>query len=194
MSSTAEKRVVVMALLGTVVVFLLDIPTIEVSSSRILPLIIGSATLVLLVVQAIAEFRAPLTEQSTGTDRAVRRISNVTRESGVWLWLILTVACIYLLSFVVTVPVSIIAISRLYFRRSWRESLLLALFIWVVMMLVFGLWLEMPLGRGILLNSHLDLASMRNGLDSRCPAAISKVGVWDKAIARSFQVKCNRTL
>lgn len=152
MSSTAERRVVVMALLGTVVLFLLDIPTIEVSSSRILPLIIGSATLVLLVVQAIAEFRAPLTEQSTGTDRAVRRISNVTRESGVWLWLVLTVACIYLLSFVVTVPVSIIAISRLYFRRSWWESLLLALFVWVVMMLVFGLWLEMPLGRGILLN------------------------------------------
>jgi hypothetical protein len=139
-------RIVPAVFLCIVLLFLYSVSKMEIASSKTLPLMMIIPMILLLVWELIVQLRLPIGEG--------KKNPNAWREFGVWIWLALTIACVWLFSWVVAVPLSMIAISRIFFKRSWRTTLVVAIPLWILIILCFGAWLKMPMGQGELLTVY----------------------------------------
>ena len=158
-----EAKVVSIVLFAVFAVFLLSLIKIPEPSARIFPLIVGIPALILLTRLIMSQFnimikknaagkQSGLGEEAISTEAALAPVSETRKEMLLWTWFAATIGLVWLTGFLVAIPFSAVSVSRLIFRRGWREALLLAAGLWLIAFLVFYLGLNLPVGRGLLIN------------------------------------------
>jgi hypothetical protein len=129
--------------------------------AKLFPLAIAIPSLVLAVVLAVISLRArgtivaprPLDpgEEVIAPEERTRRTATIA------LWILGIFVAVYLLGFLVAIPVSAVAYLRFAARESWVTSVAVAGVCWALVFGVFDRLLHLPLPPGELIRSLLRL-------------------------------------
>lgn len=131
-------------------------------SPRLLPLIVGIPTLALLLIQVVRDVRRMVSGDRTGgtaSEQEADRYSGNDPADGAddsaalanaspvvgTLWVLLLVLIVWLLGFLVAIPIFIVLFMRYFGRETWRLSILFAIGTFVVTYLFFVVVIEVQL-------------------------------------------------
>lgn len=159
-SRAAISLLLVLSLTALVAVMVVEATTFT-RSPRLLPLIVGVPTLVLLAVQILRDVRRMRAgDRSGGTaseQEADRYSANDTSGDGPatavavatpvvgTLWVLLLVFIVWLFGFLLAIPLFIVLFMRYFGRETWRLSVLFAIGTFVVTYLFFVVVIEVQL-------------------------------------------------
>lgn len=127
-------------------------------TARKLPILVASASLVLIVLDLVSRFRGnvgALVRSSLGADfddPEMQHDPDWRSEVVHFLWVSACVASIVLVGILVTVPIFIFLYATIQGKQGVTNSLIVAALGVVVIALVFEVFLEYDLYRGMLLN------------------------------------------
>jgi hypothetical protein len=123
--------------------------------AKLFPLAIAIPSLVLAVVLAIISLRSRGTivapRPPDPGEEAIAPEERMRRTATIALWILGVFVAVYLLGFLVAIPVSAIAYLRFAARESWATSVAVAGVCWALVFGVFDRLLHLPLPPGELL-------------------------------------------
>ena len=140
--------------------------------SRMLPLIIGIPTLMMLLVLVLGETVFPRVVSRFDIDLlGVRRTETRQQPQGTsetrptWTesqalviiagWLITFLILIVLLGYDIAIASSVLGFIRLYGKQSWLRSVLVAIGVWAFIFLVFRLFMDLHMFPGLLFGGKI---------------------------------------
>lgn len=130
--------------------------------ARLIPLIIGGATLVMVILVLINEVYPKLLRsfdvslvsfvaRGTGEERDAEKTSKVgKRLLNISIWSVSFLALIYLVGFVISIGVFILAFLKAYGKVGWVKAIAETVIIWGFCYGVFEIFLKVDLFEGIL--------------------------------------------
>ncbi len=149
MSASSYSLIVIMAIALVVIVLSLGMPF----SSRLLPLVSGIAIFLLSAIKLRQEFSSrDRTGEAVAEDEVEKReASKATRRGSLlaFTWLIGFVLALYLLGFLVAIPLFIFSYMKSHGTR-WRTSIIFTIVILAVVYFGFERGLDITLYRGLL--------------------------------------------
>ena len=124
--------------------------------AKLFPLAIAIPSLVLAVLLAVISLRSrgttvPPKPPDPDDDPTLTPEDQTRRTAEIALWFLGIFAAVYLLGFLVAIPVSAIAYLRFAAREGWVPSAAVAALCWLVVFGVFDRLLHVPLPAGELL-------------------------------------------
>jgi hypothetical protein len=124
--------------------------------AKLFPLAIAIPSFVLAVVLAVSSLRArgtiaPPQPADPDDDPTLTPEERRRRTSAIALWILGIFAAVYLLGFLVAIPISAAAYLRFAARESWALSAGIAAVCWALVFGVFDRLLHLPLPAGVLL-------------------------------------------
>ena len=124
--------------------------------AKLFPLAIAIPSLVLAVLLAVISLRSrgttvPSKPPDPDDDPTLTPEDQTRRTAEIALWFLGIFAAVYLLGFLVAIPVSAIAYLRFAAREGWVPSAAVAALCWLVVFGVFDRLLHVPLPAGELL-------------------------------------------
>ena len=124
--------------------------------AKLFPLAIAIPSLVLAVLLAVISLRSrgttvPPKPPDPDDDPTLTPEDQTRRTAEIALWFLGIFAAVYLLGFLVAIPVSAIAYLRFAAREGWVPSAAVAALCWLVVVGVFDRLLHVPLPAGELL-------------------------------------------
>jgi hypothetical protein len=125
--------------------------------AKLFPLAIAIPSLVLAVVLAVISLRSRGTRIAPRPpdpgDEVLAPEERTRRTAEIALWILAIFAAVYLLGFLVAIPLSAVAYLRFAARESWPTSVAVAAVCWVLVFGVFDRLLHLPLPAGELLRA-----------------------------------------
>ena len=130
--------------------------------AKLFPLAIAIPSLVLAVLLAVISLRSRGTviaprPPEPGEDSPLAPEERTRRTATVGAWFLCIFAAVYLLGFLVAIPVSAFAYLRVAAREGWVASVGIAVICWLVVFGVFDRLLHVPLPLGELIRFLLRL-------------------------------------
>jgi hypothetical protein len=124
--------------------------------ARLFPAAIAIPSFVLSVLLAVLSFRARGTASvpeppDIGAEEALSPDERLRRTAQIAAWILGMFAAVYLLGFLVAIPLSAVAYLRLAAREGWVPSVGIAAVCWALVFGVFDRLLHVPLPAGELL-------------------------------------------
>ena len=124
--------------------------------AKLFPLAIAIPSFVLAVVLAVSSLRArgttaPPVPPDPDDDPTLTPEERTRRTAAIALWILGIFAAVYLLGFLVAIPISAAAYLRFAARESWAMSAGIAAVCWALVFGVFDRLLHLPLPAGVLL-------------------------------------------
>jgi hypothetical protein len=124
--------------------------------ARLFPAAIAIPSLVLAVLLAIISLRARATatvvpSPDTETEATIAPEERTRRTAEIGVWFLGIFAAVYLLGFLVAIPISAVAYLRFAARESWVTSVAVAALCWGLVFGIFDRLLHVPLPAGELL-------------------------------------------
>lgn len=118
---------------------------------KTLPLAVALPGLVLAVVQVVLTARAAAVPDARAADEALPAEERLRRTREIVSWVLGIFAAVYLLGFLVAVPLGALAYLRVSAREGWVPSVAVAALCWAFVYGVFDRVLHVPLPPGELL-------------------------------------------
>lgn len=124
--------------------------------AKLFPLAIAIPSFVLAAVLAVSSLRsrgttAPQQSPDPDDDPTLTPEERTRRTAAIALWILGIFAAVYLLGFLVAIPISAAAYLRFAARESWATSVGIAAVCWALVFGVFDRLLHLPLPAGVLL-------------------------------------------
>lgn len=123
--------------------------------ARLFPLAIAVPSFVLAVLLAIISLRSRWTSVAPAVDTdaevALAPQERTRRTAEIGAWFLGIFAAVYLLGFLVAIPIAAMAYLRFAARESWMTSVAVAALCWALVFGVFDRLLHVPLPAGELL-------------------------------------------
>jgi hypothetical protein len=123
--------------------------------AKLFPLAIAVPSLVLAVLLALISLRSRWTDVAppaeAGDDVALTPAERTRRTAEIGAWFLGIFAAVYLLGFLVAIPIGAVAYLRFGARESWVTSVSVAALCWGLVFGVFDRLLHVPLPAGELL-------------------------------------------
>ena len=117
--------------------------------ARLLPLAVALPGLALAAIQVVLSLRpAPAPLESAADEETLTPRERTRRTAEAAAWILGIFLAIYLIGFLIAVPVAAVAYLRVMAREGWVASLVVAVLCWALVFGIFDRVLHIPLPTG----------------------------------------------